>query len=81
MFHIFRGLKEHIVIILARLLEADPSQGMKFDELFQAVESIKAMKVNLNGTVRFDVSNIGPSSKRPSSYCLLILVYSTFIPI
>jgi hypothetical protein len=45
MFHIFRGLKEHIVIILARLLEADPSQGMKFDELFQAVESIKAMKV------------------------------------
>jgi hypothetical protein len=33
------------VKILARLLEADPDQGMKFDELFQAVENIRAMKV------------------------------------
>ena len=31
--------------VLARLLEADPEQGMKFNELFEAVESIKAMKV------------------------------------
>ena len=40
-----RGLKEHVIKILASLLEADPEQGMKFDDLFQAVEQIKAMKV------------------------------------
>jgi hypothetical protein len=36
-----RGLKEHIVKVLANLLEP----GMKFDDLFQAIENIKAMKV------------------------------------
>ncbi|CAB4008759.1 Serine threonine- kinase TBK1, partial [Paramuricea clavata] len=36
-----QGLKEHIVKILANLLEP----GMKFDDLFQAIENIKAMKI------------------------------------
>ncbi|XP_028410870.1 serine/threonine-protein kinase TBK1-like [Dendronephthya gigantea] len=40
-----QGLKEHLLKILPRLLETDPNKGMKFDELFQAMEKIKAMKV------------------------------------
>ncbi|XP_046840740.1 serine/threonine-protein kinase TBK1-like [Xenia sp. Carnegie-2017] len=40
-----QGLKEILVKILARLLEADVEKGMKFNELFDAVENIKAMKV------------------------------------
>ena len=44
-FNHYRGLKEHLLEILPRLLEADPKKGMKFDELFQAMEKIKEMKV------------------------------------
>lgn len=39
------GLKEHMVKILARLLESEPSKAMKFDELFQAVQQNVEMKV------------------------------------